>query len=114
MTNIFKTPEKKERKRQLFRIGIETLQKQGWTVQKEKGLGKSSVRRITKDGKSQLVSIRTSQDQWLAFPPNPNGKGWITLDDVDVVLAVSVDVRDAPHEAWVHWIPADEMRQRFN
>src|SRR3989442_14378184 len=86
MTNVFKTPEKHERKKRLFQIGVQTLQKEGWTVTREK-LGKSSVRRISKNGDSKLVSIRTTQDTWLAFPPEPNGKGWVTLDDVEVVVA---------------------------
>lgn len=113
MTNIFKTPEKRARKNELFQIGIETLQKEGWIVTKAK-LGKSSVRRIAKGGESKLVSIRTTQDQWIAFPPKTKGKGWITLDDVDVVLAVSVDANEPPREALVHWLPGDEMRQRFD
>ncbi|MEW5916532.1 MAG: hypothetical protein AB1762_09010 [Gemmatimonadota bacterium] len=114
MTNIFKAPEKHERKKRLFQIGIETLQKQGWSVTREKGLGKSSVRRITKNGESKLVSIRTSQDQWIAFPPNPKGKGWVTLDVVDAVVAVSVDANVPPRDALVHWLPADDMRKRFD
>jgi len=113
MTNIFSTPEKRERKKRLFEIGLEALQKQGWTVTKEK-LGKASVRRISKDGDSKLVSVRTTQDQWIAFPPKPKRDGWITLDDVDVVVAVSVDANDPPREALVHWLPADEMRKRFD
>jgi len=113
MTNIFKTPKKRERKNRLFEIGLETLQKQGWAITKEK-LGKASVRRISKDGDSKLVSIRTTQDQWIAFPPKPEQDGWITLDDVDVVVAVSVDANDPPREALVHWLPADEMRKRFD
>jgi len=113
MTNIFSTPEKRERKKRLFEIGLTTLQKQGWTITKEK-LGKASVRRISKDGHSKLVSIRTTQDQWIAFPPKPKQDGWITLDDVDAVVAVSVDSNDPPREALVHWLPADEMRKRFD
>jgi hypothetical protein len=114
MTNIFNTPEKHDRKTRLFQIGIEALQKQGWTVIKERGLGKSSVRRVTKNGESKLVSIKTTQDQWLSFAPKPKGKGWSTLDDVDVVLAVSVDANVPPREALVHWLPGDEMRERFD
>src|SRR5438874_284259 len=112
MTNIFKSPEKRGRKKRLVEIGMQTLEKEGWTVTREK-LGKSSVRRISKDGDRKLVSIRTTQDTWLAFPPKPNGKGWFTLDDVDVVLAVSVDPT-SKREAWVHWLPADEMRERYD
>lgn len=114
MTNIFKDEWKRWRKRRLFQIGVELLESQGWRVTKERGLGKASVRRITRGAESLLISIRTTQDRWLAFPPKPNGKGWITLDDVDVVLAVSVDDTDDPSEAWVHWIPAEEMIARFD
>lgn len=112
MTNIFGSPEKHARKKQLFLIGVQTLEKEGWTVTKEK-LGKSSVRRIARNGDSKLVTIRTTQDTWLAFPPKPKGKGWFTLDDVDVVLAVSV-AGNPPREARVHWLPADEMRNRYD
>src|SRR5436309_15557018 len=104
MTDIFKTPEKLSRKDMLFRIGIETLQQQDWKVERIPGIGKSSVRRITKGGKSQKVSIRTSQDMWIAFPRNKDDKSWRTLSDVDVVLAVSVDDRDEPKFAQVHMI----------
>lgn len=114
MTNVFKDDSKRWRKQRLFQVGIEALEAQGWRVTKERGLGKASVRRITKGTESLLVSIRTTQDRWLAFPPKPNGKGWITLDDVDVVLAVSVDDVDDPSEVWVHWVPADEMVARFD
>ncbi len=113
MTDIFKDPEKHRRKKLLFHYGVEALQKQGWTVEREKGLGKSSVRRITKSGDSKLVSIRTTQDRWIAFPPNPDGKGWVTLDSVEAVIAVSLAPKTSS-EAWVHWLPAKEMRERFD
>ena len=106
MTNVFATPEKVMRRDRLFQIGIETLQKEGWKVEKIQGFGKSSVRRITKGRKSQKVSIRTSQDTWIAFPRNHQDNGWITLSDVDVVLAVSVDDRHDPKFAQVHMIEA--------
>ena len=38
----------------------------------------------------------------------------MTLSDIDVVLAVSVDDRHDPKFAQVHMIEADEMRQRFD
>lgn len=114
MTNIFKTAKKVERKGRLFEIGLQTLEEAGWTVSRAPGMGKASVRRITKDGASHLVSIRTTQDQWIAFPPKPEDKGWITLDEVDVVLAVSVDANDPPKEALVHWFDAKDMQKRFD
>jgi hypothetical protein len=114
MTNVFGTPEKGSRRDRLFRIGLETLHQHGWKVERIPGIGKSSVRRITKGGKSRKVSIRTSQDAWIAFPRNEADNGWVTLSEVDVVLAVSVDDGDDPKFAQVHMIEADEMRQRFD
>ncbi|HKV03937.1 MAG TPA: hypothetical protein VJO53_02395 [Candidatus Acidoferrales bacterium] len=114
MTNVFETPEKAKIRDRLFQIGLETLQQQGWKVERIPGIGKSSVRRITKAGKSRKVSIRTTQDTWIAFPRNHADKGWETLSDVDLVLAVSVDDRHAPKFGQAHLIEADEMRQRFD
>jgi len=114
MTNVFGTPEKAPRRDRLFQIGLETLHHLGWKVERIPGIGKSSVRRITKNGESLKVSIRTSQDTWVAFPRNDADNGWVTLSDVDVVLAVSVDDRDDPRFAQVHMIDADDMRQRFD
>lgn len=114
MTNVLGTPEKEAIKKQLFRAGIDTLQQRGWTVEKIRGFGKSSVRKITMGGKSRKVSIRTSQDTWIAFPRNHKDSGWVTLDDVELVVAVSVDDRDDPKFAQVHLIEASEMRKRFD
>jgi hypothetical protein len=114
MTNIFKTPEKVELRNRLHKIGVQVLEAEGWTVERVVGMGKASVRQITKGSKRLLVSIRTSQDRSIAFPPKPKGAGWETLDDVDVVLAVSVDDRHSPKNARVHWLDADQVRARFN
>lgn len=114
MANIFKTEAKVVRKGELFRAGVETLQRDGWSVNRAPGMGKASVRRIKKGSRELLVTIRTTQDQWIAFPQKPGGKGWVTLGDVDVVLAVSVNDRDVPTEIWVHWIEAKEMQARFD
>jgi hypothetical protein len=114
MTNVSATPEKVSMRDRLFQIGIETLRQEGWKIERIPGIGKSSVRRITKGGKSRKVSIRTSQDRWIAFPRNQTDNGWITLSDVDVVLAVSVDDSDDPKFAQVHMIEGNEMRQRFD
>lgn len=114
MTNIFVSPEKAPRKDRLFQIGVEALVKDGWKVERIPRFGKSSVRQITKGRQSRRVSIRTSQDTWIAFPRNAGDNGWSTLSDVDVVLAVSVDSADDPKFAQVHMIEADEMRQRFD
>jgi len=114
MTNIYRVPEKKPMRDRLFEIGLETLHKQGWKVERIPGIGKSSVRRITKSGTSRSVSIRTSQDTFIAFPRDKANRGWATLSEVDAVLAVSVDDRDSPRFAQVHMIDAEEMRKRFD
>ncbi len=101
-------------KTQLFNIAVETLEKAGWKVERVQASGKSSVRRITKGGESKIVSIRTTQDTWIAFPRVKGDKGWRTLDEVDAVVPVSVDDRHNPKFAKVHMIDGDEMRDRFN
>ena len=99
---------------QLFAAAIRTLQRLGWTVERIPGFGKASVRRITKGGQRRKVSIRTSQDRYIAFPRNHQDNGWVTLDDVDVVVPVSVDDSENPQYALVHMIEASEVRDRFN
>ncbi len=114
MANIFKAPEKAAMRAQLFQNAVEALEKQGWTVERIPREGKSSVRRITKDGVTKTVSIRTTQDKWIAFPRNNKNDGWATLRDVDYVVAASVDDHDSPRFAQIHMIEGDEMRARFD
>jgi len=114
MTNIFGSPKKINLKTHLFQIGVKALEKAGWKVERIQGNGKSSIRRISKGGVSKIISIRTSQDTWIAFPRTENDKGWRTLDEVDAVVPVSVDDRHDPKAANVHMIDGDEMRDRFN
>jgi hypothetical protein len=114
MTNIFGTPEKRANRNGLFAAAVEALEGQGYKVERIARIGKSSVRRITKNGVSKTVSIRTSQDTWIAFPRNKTNDGWATLEDVDFVVAASVDNPDDPRFAKIHLIPADDMRARFD
>jgi hypothetical protein len=114
MTNIFKTPEKAALRAELFQRAVEAMEKQGWKVERIPREGKASVRRITKDGVSKKVSIRTTQDKWIAFPRNHKDDGWATLWDVDYVVASSVDSGHNPRFAQIHMIEGDEMRARFD
>lgn len=114
MTNIFGSPEKVTMKTQLFQAGVRALEGLGYKVERVLGSGKSSVRRIVKGKESKVVSIRTTQDTWIAFPRTDHDKGWRTLDEVDLVVAVSVDDPDNPKFAKVHMLGGDEMRDRFN
>lgn len=114
MTNIFKEPKKSATKHALFQLAIASLEKLGWRVERIPGSGKSSIRRIVMGAESKIVSIRTSQDTWIAFPRNEANDGWATLADVDYVVAASVDDGRDPQFAQVHMIKGDEMRDRFN
>jgi hypothetical protein len=114
MTNVYGSKEKVSRKNRLFEIGIEALEKRGYKIERMHGAGKSSLRKITKDGKSKLVSIRTTQDTWIAFPRDKSNKYWVTLSEVDAVVAVSVDDPHDPKFANVHLIDGSEMRSRFD
>lgn len=114
MTNVYGRPERAKLRRRLFEIGVQALEKDGWKVERVQGTGKSSMRRITKGSESKLVSIRTTQDTWIAFPRDKADREWVTLSEVDAVVAVSVDEREEPRFAQVHFVDGDEMRDRFD
>jgi hypothetical protein len=114
MTNVSKTLQKVTIRARLFRAAEISLQKHGWTVERVSGSGKSSLRRITKGGIRKTVSIRTTQDTWIAFPRTADDSAWATLAEVDSVVAASVDDRGNPRFAKVHLIDGDEVRSRFD
>lgn len=114
MTNIYGDPKKHVRKVELFDIAVQELQNAGYTVGRIPRSGKSSLRLLTKDRKSVVATIRTTQDTWIAFPRNDDDTAWNTLKEAEVVVAASVDDRDNPRNANIHIIPADEMRARFD
>lgn len=113
MTNVSGTPQKRATRRGLFAFAVESLEAQGWAVTRIPRGGKASLRQIAKGDEQHRVSIRTSQDAWIAFPRKADGS-WVTLDGVDYVVAVSVDDRHNPTVARVHMIPGDEARTRFD
>jgi hypothetical protein len=110
MTNVSKTAEKNRIRKILIRAALTALDQQGWQVARVKG----RIRRITKNGKSLLAAIRTSQDTWIAFPRTRDGKKWKTLSDVEVVVAASVDDPSNPKIALVHMFAAKELLERFD
>lgn len=114
MTNIYGNPEKKERRKRLWEIGIQALEGQGWRVDRVSGSGKSSMRRLRKHGLVKVASIRTTQDCWYAFPRTGDDKGWLTLDDVDTVVIISVDDKAAPKLARVHIFDQREVKARLD
>ncbi|MDH2329208.1 hypothetical protein QCN27_20405 [Cereibacter sp. SYSU M97828] len=113
MTNV-SGPGKADLRNRLFQIGQQALEAEGWKVEKATGLGKGSVRRLTRGKESLLVSIRTTQDQYIAFPRTPDDTEWNTLGMVDAVVAVSVDDKENPTTGKVHFLKGDEVRRRFD
>ena len=114
MTNIFATPKKVSRKTELFNASINALEKDGWTVERIPKVGKSSIRKIVKGNESKVVTIRTSQDTYIAFPRDNEAEEWATLAMADIVVAASIDNKDNPRFAQIHLIDGDEMRDRFD
>lgn len=114
MVNIYGSSEKVTMKIALFNSAIAALEQDGWTVERVAKSGKSSVRRIARRGVSKTITIRTSQDRSIAFPRTAGDKGWRTLDEVDAVVAASVDDKYDPKFACIHLFDGEEMRDRFN
>lgn len=114
MTDVSSTPLKVARRAFLFETAIKALTDNGWTVERIPRAGKGSIRRIKKGNETKTVSIKTSQDTWIAFQRNDTDTGWETLADVDFVVAASVDAHGNPRFANVHLIDGDEMRERFD
>jgi hypothetical protein len=118
MTDVLKTPEKKRFRRALIAGALAALERDGWKISREKGGVKGRVRQITRNGKTLLAAIRTSQDGWIAFPRNAypkNGRDtkWVTLSDVDVVVAAAINP-EQPHVGLVHIFEAKELLERFD
>jgi len=87
---------------------------QGHKLTRVPGRGLSNVWNAEKGGKTQLASIRTTRDRWIAFQPLENGKKWKTLDKADLVIVAAVDDKDDPKNIQVYIFPAAEVRQRFD
>lgn len=101
-------------RKRLFDDAIKVLEGDGWKVERIPRAGKGSLRRITKGSISKKISIRTTQDTWIAFGRNATDDGWSTLEDVDYVIASSVDNPEKPQLIQIHMIDANEMRERFD
>lgn len=106
-------PRKTRIRRLLVDSCVEVLERDGWRMARASGFGNARIRRIAKDGNSRLAAIRTTQDQWLAFPRTKDDTQWATLSDADVVIVASVDPDD-PQFARIHMIDATELRSRFD
>lgn len=95
----------------LVGAAVQAIKSDGYELVRQPGRGRSNVWKMKGEGGEQLVSIRTTRDRWIAFPPM-NG-GWKTLDDVEVVVVAAVDDADDPKNVEVYMFPADDVRERF-
>lgn len=93
---------------------LEGARQQGYSLKRQPGRGLSNTYEMTKDGKTQVASVRTTRDRYIAFPPLDGGKRWKTLDNADVVLVSAVDDPANPQNVHVHLFPAEEVRKRFD
>jgi len=93
---------------------LEGAKRLGYSLKRQPGRGLSNTYEMTKDGVTQIASVRTTRDRWIAFPPLEGGAKWKTLDDVDLVLVSAVDDRQNPQNVDVYLFPGDEVRKRFN
>ncbi|MFZ2868792.1 hypothetical protein [Zavarzinia sp.] len=98
----------------MVRGAIKGAEQAGYSLKRQPGRGLSNTYEATKNGETKILSIRTTQDRWIAFPPLENGTRWKTLDDVDLVLVSAVNDRENPQSIDVYIFPADEVRNRFN
>lgn len=112
MGNINKRPGQRERRKELFRIGLEVTEKHLGKTERIPRIGKSSVRLAKEGDRSYKVTIRTTQDNWFGF--QRDGNGWNTLTGMDWVVIVAVDDPRDPKLARVHLVPGDEVRDRFD
>jgi hypothetical protein len=86
----------------------------GYSMTRQPGRGLSNTYEMSKDGQTQIASVRTTRDRYVAFPPLDGGKKWKTLDTADVVLVSAVAEVGDPQSVDVYLFPADEVRKRFD
>jgi hypothetical protein len=89
-------------------------QEKGYALIREPGRGRSNVWKTEQNGKTKRVSIRTTRDRWIAFPPLQGGKTWKTLDTVDTVIVAAVDDPASATRVEVYQFEAAEVRKRFD
>src|SRR4051812_33389373 len=89
------------------------LEEAGYQAERIPGRGLSNVWNVTKDGRKQAASIRTTRNRWIAFPPLDGGLRWKTLDGVDLVVVASVDQVEKPRNIEIYIFEASEVRECF-
>ena len=95
-TKRFDSAQRSKKWHLLVEAAKRALEEQGYSMERVPGRGLSNIWKVSKGGKTQVASIRTTQDRWFAFPPLNDGTKWKTLDDADIVVVAAVDDRDDP------------------
>lgn len=113
MKNLYKELTNSQAWQVSVGAATKALTETGYQLVKLPGRGRSNVYAATKDGKMIRISIRTTKGRKFAFPSTDEGKAWLTLDDVEVVVVAAVDDRDDPMSIQVYKFDAKEVRQRF-
>lgn len=114
MTNRLKGMGETASWRLMVSAALEGAKAAGYSMKRQPGRGLSNTYEMTKDGKPQTASVRTTRDRAIAFNPLDNGTRWKTLDEADLVLVSAVDDRLNPQNVDVYLFPADEVRKRFD
>lgn len=97
----------------LVRAATHALEGAGLALKRVPGRGRANTWKIEENGQHKRVSIRTTRNRWIAFPPLEKGTKWKTLDDVDIVVVAAVDDGDDPRNVEVYRFDAAEVRRRF-
>ncbi len=113
-SNLLETLTRRILRNLLVDAAKQAAEKEGYKLQRVPGRGLSNIWNMEKDGKTEKVSIRTTQDRWIAFPRIERGTKWKTLDEVDMVIVAAVDSKESPKNIEVYIFPASEVRKRFN
>lgn len=100
--------------RLMVSAALEGAKQAGYTMKRQPGRGLSNTYEMTKDGKTQIASVRTTRDRYIAFPPLDGGKRWKTLETADLVLVSAVTDPGDPQSVDVYLFPGDEVRKRFD
>ena len=88
------------------------LSSMGYKLKKIPGRGQSNKWLYSKAGKTGKMAIKHSRDRRFAF--ENLSPGWKTLDEVDLIVVVSVDDKELPKRLEVYLFDANEVRDCFN
>jgi hypothetical protein len=114
MTNRLKEMGETASWRLMVSAALEGAKQAGYAMKRQPGRGLSNTYEMTKDGKTQIASVRTTRDRYIAFPPLDGGKKWKTLDTADLVLVSAVTDPGDPQSVDVYLFPGEEVRKRFD